>query len=116
MALDAAEEENIEALKRWWEDNGKQLSAAVIFVAMAWGGWTLWENSRDATMSSASDLYEEILSLSVVGPDVEITDADRVAGGQLAHADVQLQVDTSAVENDRQEFYAYTELLELDRH
>ena len=79
MALDAAEEENIEAVKRWWEDNGKFLSSVVIVVAVAWGGWTFWENSREATKSAASDLYQQILSLAIVGPEAEVTEADRAS-------------------------------------
>ena len=79
MALDAAEEENIEAVKRWWEDNGRMLSTIVIVVALGWGGWTLWNNSRDATMSAASDLYEEILALAIVDPETEATEADRAS-------------------------------------
>ena len=34
MTLNAAEEETIEAIKKWWDENGKQLIAAVIVVFM----------------------------------------------------------------------------------
>ena len=33
MAINAAEEETLETLKKWWEENGKQLVAAIVIVA-----------------------------------------------------------------------------------
>ena len=32
MALNAAEEETIEALKKWWDENGRQLVLIVVAV------------------------------------------------------------------------------------
>ena len=63
MALHAAEEESIEALKKWWNENGKSLAAAVILVFGGYTGWLLWENSTASQAARASDLYEEILML-----------------------------------------------------
>ena len=34
MALNAAEEETVEAIKKWWDENGKQL-VLMIMVVMA---------------------------------------------------------------------------------
>ena len=64
MALNAAEEETIEALKKWWDENGKQLLLMVVVVFASYAGWLLWQNSRLASAEAASDLYEEILSIS----------------------------------------------------
>lgn len=63
MAIQAAEEESIEALKKWWDENGKQLLVLVIVVFAAYTSWLLWQNSTNATIEAASDLYEEILTL-----------------------------------------------------
>ncbi len=65
MAINAAEEETIESLKKWWEDNGRQLVYMVIFGLAAFTAWLLWTNARNADIDSASDLYEEILSLAI---------------------------------------------------
>ena len=46
MTLNAAEEESIEAIKKWWDENGKQLIAAVIVVFGGYGGCSLWQNSE----------------------------------------------------------------------
>lgn len=65
MAINAAEEETIESLKKWWEENGKQLMLIIVFGLAAFTAWLLWTNSRNANIDSASDLYEEILSLAI---------------------------------------------------
>ncbi|MBL4571959.1 MAG: tetratricopeptide repeat protein [Gammaproteobacteria bacterium] len=65
MAINAAEEETIESLKKWWEENGKQLVILVVVGFAAFTGWLAWTNSQNASIDSASDLYEEILSLAI---------------------------------------------------
>ncbi len=77
MALHAAEEETVEALKKWWEDNGTLVVSLVAAGALLWGGWTFWQNSREASVSAASDLYEEILALSPSAAGEPVSDADR---------------------------------------
>ena len=64
MALNAAEEETVEALKKWWDENGKQLLLMVVVVAAGYSGWLFWQNSTQASSNAASDLYEQILTLS----------------------------------------------------
>jgi predicted negative regulator of RcsB-dependent stress response len=77
VALHAAEEETIEALKKWWEDNGTMVTMAVVAAALLWGGWTFWQSSSQASTAAASDIYEEILSLASTEPGVAISAADR---------------------------------------
>ncbi|HBJ90109.1 MAG TPA: hypothetical protein DDZ21_09085, partial [Gammaproteobacteria bacterium] len=45
MALQAAEEETIEALKKWWQENGKGLVFAAVAGFAGVTGWVAWENS-----------------------------------------------------------------------
>ena len=80
MAINAAEEETLETLKKWWEENGKQLVAAIVIVAAGFGGWNFWEGQQLATQGAASDLYEEMLELTLVEPGQQIAtdDADRI--------------------------------------
>jgi predicted negative regulator of RcsB-dependent stress response len=77
VALNAAEEETIEALKKWWEDNGTLLIVIVVSAGLIWFGWTFWQNSRQASIGAASDLYEEILALTPGQPGLEIPESDR---------------------------------------
>ena len=77
MTLNAAEEESIEEIKKWWDENGKQLIAAVVIVLGGYGGWSLWENTELAASEMASDLYEEILEISLVEAGESITEQER---------------------------------------
>jgi len=65
VAINAAEEETIESLKKWWEDNGKQLILLIVAGLAAVTSWLVWTNSQNANIDNASDLYEEILSLAI---------------------------------------------------
>ena len=62
MAISAAEEESIEALRRWWDENGRSLLLIVILAASGYGGWSFWQQSSASGREAASDLYEEILT------------------------------------------------------
>lgn len=77
MALHTAEEESIEALKKWWEDNGMTITIAVVAAALLWGGWTFWQRSGQAATAEASDLYEEILALASTEPGVAVSETER---------------------------------------
>ena len=76
MALDAAEEENIEAIKKWWHENWKQLALLVVIVFPSYFGWQLWQNSQATEAETASDLYEEVLLLAISEPGVPVTEQE----------------------------------------
>lgn len=84
MALNAAEEENIEALKRWWDENGKQLVILAIVVLGGYSAWLLWQNSQASSSAQASDLYEEILNLALVDPGEQVPEDGRLRIRELA--------------------------------
>ena len=84
MALNAAEEETVEALKKWWDENGKQLVLMIVVVLAGYAGWLLWQNSRLASADAASDLYEEILSIAAVTEGVTVGAADGARVLELA--------------------------------
>jgi predicted negative regulator of RcsB-dependent stress response len=65
VAINAAEEETVESLKQWWEENGKQLIILVVVGFAAFTSWLVWTNSQNASLDSASDMYEEILALAI---------------------------------------------------
>ncbi|MEC8950143.1 MAG: tetratricopeptide repeat protein [Pseudomonadota bacterium] len=92
MALDAAEEENIEALKKWWDENGKPLLFFAIFVIGGYGAWLLWQNSQATDAETASDLYEEVLSLAISEPGLPVTEQESLRILELFD---QLKVDYS---------------------
>lgn len=78
MAINAAEEEVIESLKKWWDENGKQLMLAVVVVAGGYGGWMVWQGSKTASADAASDIYEEVLGLAIDEQSGSVSDEDAV--------------------------------------
>ena len=92
MALNAAEEETIETLKKWWDENGVQLLVIVVAVVGAYAAVTLWQNAQNSSAAAASDLYEEILSLAINEPGVTATDEE---GTQIIAAADTLKSDYS---------------------
>ena len=43
MADHLSEEEQIEAFKRWWAENGLQMIAAVVLIVGGYFGWQFWQ-------------------------------------------------------------------------
>lgn len=57
------DEEQVEALKRWWEDNGKQLVGAVVLVVGGWLGFDAYQSNQQATAANAQLQYQQLLQL-----------------------------------------------------
>lgn len=58
------EEEQIEALKKWWQENGKQTLVALVVVLGGWFGYQGYQGQQQATAEAASAVYQEVLTLS----------------------------------------------------
>ena len=86
MALHAAEEESLEALKKWWQDNGKGLIYTAVAVFAGVTGWLVWDNSTASQAEAASDLYEEILSITLVEEGERVSAADSARVTELAES------------------------------
>ena len=55
------EEEQVEALKRWWSENGRSMVVSVV-VAIGLGlGWTAWKNNQASALEAASFTYQQML-------------------------------------------------------
>jgi predicted negative regulator of RcsB-dependent stress response len=63
VAEDITEEEQIEALKRWWAENGMQTVLAVVLVIGGYFGWQFWGTHQQEQMTEASDVYREMIDV-----------------------------------------------------
>lgn len=60
--VDRTEEEQIEAIKQWWKENGSAVILGVIIGVGALVGWRSWNTYQDNQARAASSLYQEMLT------------------------------------------------------
>lgn len=86
---DTHTDEELQALKSWWQDNGKSLMIAVVASLAIVGGWKGWQHHQTTTAESASILYQGVVDsvtkLSASNTDSNTADESTAyhLGGQL---------------------------------
>jgi predicted negative regulator of RcsB-dependent stress response len=73
------EEEQIEALKRWWDENGKQVVLAIVLTVGGYFGWQAWTDHLDDQTAAASLVYQEMLDNMDGAAAGDVLDADKQA-------------------------------------
>lgn len=69
------EEQQLEALKKWWKENGKQIIVGTIIGFSLIIGWRYYLDYSQKQTSAASALFEQIIS----NPDNSIASVDKAA-------------------------------------
>ncbi len=64
MVAHLSEEEQIEALKRWWKDNGKSTVAAIVVAGAGYLGWSQYQAHEEAQIEQSSALFEQFVAAS----------------------------------------------------
>lgn len=85
MVTDKTEEEQVEALKNWWDQNGTQLLIGIVVVLAAVFGYRSWDANTQANAEAASNLYEDLVQVSNIGPFDELSDEDRSTAEFIAN-------------------------------
>lgn len=83
MADHLTEEEQVEALKHWWKENGTSIIATVVLVLAAYSGWQYWQTKQKADSTAASVVYQDLLEAMDGGSergDEKTTTAKHLAG------------------------------------
>lgn len=80
-ALDLQEQEQIEALKAWWKDNGNLILGTILAVVIAMGGWRGWQYYQHQQATEAATLY------AAFAMQLESNDAKRVNDAATAVMD-----------------------------
>lgn len=75
------EEEQVEALRRWWNENGRSTLFAMVLVLAGVFGWQGWQRYEAQRSDSASDLYQQMLEAAAMADQGVVNDApaDRLA-------------------------------------
>jgi len=55
------EEEQVEALRRWWKENGRSTIIGVVLALSLGFGWQAWQQNRQQAAENASLLYQQML-------------------------------------------------------
>ena len=61
MEIYDTEEEQVEALKRWWQENGTSTLIGVGLALAMIFGWDYWQNHKKQQALQASALYDQLL-------------------------------------------------------
>jgi len=65
------EEQQVEALKAWWNENGRAVITGVVLGGVVIGGWTLWQSRIESQAIAASDGFSQTIE-AVNSSDTEV--------------------------------------------
>lgn len=72
MELYDSEEQQVEAIKSWWQENGKAVIIGTVVGLCAIGGWNYYQSTVKATQEAASVSYQSTMTtLSTRGLDAQ---------------------------------------------
>ncbi len=75
-----SEEEQVEALKKWWKENGKSVVGGVVLGLAAVFGWQYWNQHQQQVAGQASMLFEQMnQSLTQGNLDVAAKQAEAIS-------------------------------------
>ncbi|WP_111640705.1 YfgM family protein [Marinimicrobium alkaliphilum] len=92
MSDTLTEEEQLEAIKRWWKENGKFLVLAVVFGVGGWFTWGAWQDQREAKAEAASARFEQLLNVMDAADERGMTEERQAAAAELVE---QIKADNS---------------------
>lgn len=61
MAVHLTEEEQLEALKRWWSENGKTLTIAVAVALAGFWGWNQYQAHQEQKAEDSSAAFQKLV-------------------------------------------------------
>ncbi len=74
-SLDLQEQEQVEALKAWWKENGKWVIGVLVVGVLAFAGTQAWRNYQAGQAAEAARLYMEVEKQAATNDAKRISDA-----------------------------------------
>lgn len=69
MEIYNSEQEQVEALKAWWDKNGRMVIVAIVVVLLAVLGWKSWQGQQRQRAENASAAYQQMIDATVSNPE-----------------------------------------------
>ena len=79
MADYQSEEEQIEAFKQWWVDNGLKLVAAAVIIVGGSFGWQGWQGAQDEQAQQGSAIYTKMIDTVKASAEAPLTEEQQQA-------------------------------------
>lgn len=73
--LDLHEQEQVDALKAWWKDNGKWVVGALVIGLLGFAGTQFWKSHQATQAAEAAKLYAEVEKQVATNDAKRISDA-----------------------------------------
>lgn len=84
MSAHLTEEEQLEALKRWWKENGKNTVIAVVVAVSGYFGFEFWQEQTRVADELASEQYQILVEAVIPAPGTVLSEAQRATAESLA--------------------------------
>jgi predicted negative regulator of RcsB-dependent stress response len=81
MSVYQTDDEQVEAIKKWWKENGKSVIGGILLgvaIIGGWKGWQGWQQSQGETASMLYDTFRQAVRSDLV--DKAVTDGKRLIG------------------------------------
>ncbi len=80
MVTDKSEEEQVEALKNWFKENGTSLVVGIVLALGGVFGYQSWQNSIRQSGEEASALFQDLMETAVIAPTEQLDEERRSTG------------------------------------
>ncbi|MEH6638738.1 MAG: tetratricopeptide repeat protein [Porticoccaceae bacterium] len=85
MADHIEEDEQLEAFKRWWQENGLPIALALVLGLGGWFGWQHWQGARQEKSSAGSLVYLQMVEPLAGASVVELSEEQLAAMTEAAN-------------------------------
>ena len=75
------EEQQLEALKKWWKENASSLLIGLAIGGFSLGGWNFYQQTQYQHSVEASDMYVSVLAQAEAGATLDTTTVDKLVAG-----------------------------------
>jgi len=75
-----SEQEQVEALKAWWDKNGRSVIVAIIVVLLGVFGWKSWQQNQNAQAENASAVLQKMMDAMGSNPDAAMEAGRSIVG------------------------------------